>query len=331
MTVLPLEQPPIDYLTQGAGAMKYVLIDPATSVYLIVSAGVPASGEGNGWLGKGSLVIDATNGDMYQNTGTRAATVFTVFENSGDNLFTAANALTAHAGGGKASALALTKQISRLSTVATAHDSVLLPASAAGGIAVVINDGATGADIYGAGTDTINGVATANPTFIANGQTMVFWSAVAGKWNSANSSTAATSQAQPADPVAPASTAAYFMQGLAGTFTPTKSGKVLFMVSGMMKSSSVTAGDGILAQLSYGTGAAPANAAALTGTQIGNIVKYENPTTVIAADVFVPFHTQCAVTGLTLGTAYWFDLAAKSIANISNIGLTGLSVTAVEI
>jgi hypothetical protein len=40
------------------------------------SAGIPASGFLNGVAQKGALVIDTTNGTLYQNTGTLAATVW---------------------------------------------------------------------------------------------------------------------------------------------------------------------------------------------------------------------------------------------------------------
>ena len=42
------------------------------------NAGVPASGFLNAVANKGALVIDTTNGKLYINTGTLAATVWTV-------------------------------------------------------------------------------------------------------------------------------------------------------------------------------------------------------------------------------------------------------------
>jgi hypothetical protein len=41
-------------------------------------AGVPASNDFNGQAGKGALCTDTTNGKLYINTGTRAATVWTL-------------------------------------------------------------------------------------------------------------------------------------------------------------------------------------------------------------------------------------------------------------
>jgi hypothetical protein len=71
------------------------------------------------------------------------------------------NALTAHAGGTQAAALALTKQFNFISVCATAGDSVRLPASVAGMSVFIWNGGAAAAQVFGAGTDTINGIATA--------------------------------------------------------------------------------------------------------------------------------------------------------------------------
>jgi hypothetical protein len=113
--------------------------------------------------------------------------------------------------------------------------------------------------------------------------------------------------------------------------TPLLTGTLLIAISGTVISSSGTAGDGITYQLSYGTGTPPANAATLTGTQVGEVQTAKNPTTVTAADVAVPFSVQAIVTGLTVGTTYWVDLAAKSVATASGLGLSSLSVSSLEL
>ena len=59
--------------------------------------------------------------------------------------------------------------------------------------------------------------------------------------------------------------------------------------------------------------------------------KYANPATVTAADVLVPFSLTFLLTGLTLNTAYWLDLAAKSIATVSSGGVANVNIVAVEI
>jgi flagellar biosynthesis protein FliR len=86
----------------------------------------------------------------------------------------------------------------------------------------------------------------------------------------------AATQSTVASPTAPASTSAYKMQGLAGTITPAVTGNVLVIITGSFHSTTVTAGDGILVQMSYGTSTAPSNAGTLAGTQLGAIVEYAN-------------------------------------------------------
>lgn len=60
-------------MRNNAGAMD--ANNPGYGPYL--SAGIPASGFLNNVAQKGALVIDTTNGTLYQNTGTLAATVWT--------------------------------------------------------------------------------------------------------------------------------------------------------------------------------------------------------------------------------------------------------------
>lgn len=70
--------------------------------------------------------------------------------------------ITATAGGTKALAYPLFAAINRISVCANAGDSVLLPPNPfVGQLVQIINDGAQNADIYGANSDTIDGVATA--------------------------------------------------------------------------------------------------------------------------------------------------------------------------
>jgi len=69
--------------------------------------------------------------------------------------------ITATPGGTKAAAKALNYGINRISVCATATNSVLMPFAVPGAWVVIINDGAASATVFGAGTDTIDGVATA--------------------------------------------------------------------------------------------------------------------------------------------------------------------------
>lgn len=80
------------------------------------------------------------------------------------------NGITAFAGGGQASATQLTSAVNRVATAATAADSVKLPAVAEADIGIevdVINDGASSIQVFGAGTDTIDAVATATGVALA--------------------------------------------------------------------------------------------------------------------------------------------------------------------
>lgn len=92
------------------------------------------------------------------------------------------NGLTAHSGGTQAGALALVAYNNVVATVAAVGDSVKLPASAVGMQIVVANEGVNAMQVYGAGTDTINGVATATGVTQQPGAVCYYNCAVAGAW-----------------------------------------------------------------------------------------------------------------------------------------------------
>ncbi len=110
------------------------------------------------------------------------------------------------------------------------------------------------------------------------------------------------------------------MMGLAGAITPVLYGKVFVTICGTIANNTI--GDGTKVQIRYGTGSAPANAAALTGTTIGPLQTYVNS----VATVTVPFSVSGVITGLTLGTAYWIDVGLAAItggtATITNVGIS---------
>ena len=95
-----------------------------------------------------------------------------------------AEGLTAHAGGGQAGATPLTAEINRVTTVATAGDSALLPPSQAGLTIIVINHGAQPMQVYGAGADTVDDVAAATGVSQMQGSVTIYSCTVAGKWYS---------------------------------------------------------------------------------------------------------------------------------------------------
>lgn len=94
------------------------------------------------------------------------------------------NGITAHAGGTKGAAFQLPAgvQIIEIDTVATNGDSVLMPAALTGTIVMVFNNGAATLDIYGRGTDTINGTATGTAKTMSTLTAAVFFCAKNGVW-----------------------------------------------------------------------------------------------------------------------------------------------------
>ncbi len=94
----------------------------------------------------------------------------------------AQDTITARAGGGQALATQLTAQTSRISVVATAGDSVKLPASAPGLELLIINHGANPMQVFGAGTDTIDDVATATGVSQMQNSLVIYTCTTAGAW-----------------------------------------------------------------------------------------------------------------------------------------------------
>lgn len=82
----------------------------------------------------------------------------------------AADNLVARAGGGQANALQLSAIYNRVTTVVTAGDSVKLPPSKPGDQRTVLNSGASNLQVYGSGSDTINGAPAATGITVAPGK-----------------------------------------------------------------------------------------------------------------------------------------------------------------
>ena len=131
-----------------------------------------------------------------------------------------------------------------------------------------------------------------------------------------------TLQTAAASPTGTTSTAGVMMGlGSAATLTPEKSGMVFVTVWGYGTNSNNNAS--YKTTLYYGTGGAPANAAPLTGTSVATIVG--NPGN---SNQSIPFSMTAIIGPLTLGTAYWFDLALAASAGTAT--LSEASITAAE-
>jgi hypothetical protein len=114
------------------------------------------------------------------------------------------------------------------------------------------------------------------------------------------------------------------MLGLGGTckVTPGATGRLQITLCGASAVSVATAS--FTHQLRYGTGSAPANGAALTGTTVGNVMIGWSD----AVNSPTPWSITVLVTGLTPGTQYWFDIS--SFVSTGSGGTQSLNFTAIE-
>ena len=121
-------------------------------------------------------------------TGSPAATLGAVTATSvtttGNNTVSVTNAITALVGGAQAGT-ALPSRINRVTTVASAADSVQLPAAVAGRMVTVINAAAANAmAVFPQTGEIINALSANSSISVAANKTIDFSCAVAGTWNS---------------------------------------------------------------------------------------------------------------------------------------------------
>jgi hypothetical protein len=136
--------------------------------------------------------------------------------------------------------------------------------------------------------------------------------------------------ATPADPsITTSSTGVMMGLGSSATIRPTATGKINIQISGDIDNSS--GGASALVQIRYGTGTAPANGAALTGTTLGARPVYtQSNATGLLGLTFSPgrgnFSLSGVVSGLLIGTIYWIDIslatAGSGTARIRNVTIT---------
>ena len=125
---------------------------------------------------------------------------------------------------------------------------------------------------------------------------------------------------------APTGTAAVtpgVMMALGSAITPTKTGNVLIVINGYMNNSVVA--DQCTVGIRYGTGTAPINGAAATGTALGLAVNLGQPT----AGYNFPFSVTGIATGLTVATAYWVDAVLFHTTG-GTCTIAGVTTTMVE-
>jgi hypothetical protein len=167
-------------VTVPAGATS---LAPLTSPTFVTPAlGTVASGVITACTGSPTLtapVLGAATGTSLTLTGNIATSAGYIQNAVG-------NALTA-AGTDRATSLALTKGINNITTAA-ASTGVTLPSAATVGIGSVVyvfNAGANAMQVYGAGSDTIDGVAAATGVPLTNAKRSVYIVVAAATWISA--------------------------------------------------------------------------------------------------------------------------------------------------
>ncbi len=119
-------------------------------------------------------------------------------------------------------------------------------------------------------------------------------------------------------------TATFKMNGLACAITPVATGRVMFTITGSIGNG--TTADSATWKLAYGTGSAPANADAATGTVVGAIGVFK----ALTGQLDAPFTSIGLATGLTLNTAVWFDLQIADITG-GTASATAVTCTAWEV
>src|SRR5574338_246180 len=137
--------------------------------------------------------------------------------------------------------------------------------------------------------------------------------------------TTTTYQATPPDPSA-TSSGTGVMMGLAGSITPSYSGIVMITISGDIDNNSSNSGAQV--QIRYGTGTAPSNGAALSGTAAGSTVNELNGGN--QGVVRVPFYLNAIVRGLTVNTTYGIDVSLAAVSG-GTARVRNISISAVEL
>jgi hypothetical protein len=117
--------------------------------------------------------------------------------------------------------------------------------------------------------------------------------------------------------------------GCAVAFTPSGTGKVMVTITGYGNTSTAAVTFNVGAR--FGTGTAPVNGAAVTGTILG---LPSGATAVTLRGQGTGLNASFAFTDvltLTPGTAYWFDLAALTSAGADQANLLDLAFSIAEI
>ena len=130
-------------------------------------------------------------------------------------------------------------------------------------------------------------------------------------------------------PAGTTSAAAFVMMGIGSTasITPLVTGRILVIATGgVFSPTAASAGQGAFLMLRRGTGTAPVNGAAVTGTQISTTEQC----TYDGQNFVNSFATHAIVTGLSVGVAIWLDIALESNSASFTAHVVNVKITAIE-
>ncbi len=280
----------------------------------------------------GVLSLNASAGGAVTNIGTGTTTGTVTFGGSGAQSI----AIGDNAAGVKTITVGNNVTTSTLTMLSGTSSGVLSLNASAGGSVTNIGTGATtGTVTIGNSTNEINLPKMTASSVLLTDASKNITSVIAGTTGNYLRSDGTTfvsapitqSQRNVAAPAGTTNTTGVMM-GLAGAITPARSGTLMIIISGDIANSNGANGGKV--QIRYGTGTAPANATALTGTAIGGQVNMTNGNAtglgVSYSDIKVPFSLNAAVSGLTIGTVYWIDVSLGAVsggtATIMNISIT---------
>lgn len=101
--------------------------------------------------------------------------------------------------------------------------------------------------------------------------------------------------------------------GLSALYTPSKTGAVLVMLTGMARNTQGVSGASILLSARYGSGTPPSAGSAASGSEFG--AKYFSSPDASAYAGFTMFN----ILTLAVGTTFWFDLALSSGSGVNAV------------
>jgi hypothetical protein len=141
---------------------------------------------------------------------------------------------------------------------------------------------------------------------------------------------AASAGFAPSNPTGTSNSSTGVMMGLGSTiaYTPTGSGKVLINLAGVAAMSAGAAGS-FTVGARFGTGTAPTNGAAATGTAFGPASDMQVRCANVSAAAGTPFAIPARLS-LTPATAYWFDILVIQAVGTNTGGPVSVTCTIAE-